>query len=690
MVGGRIVCSLVLFLAACGDDADPAQTFDLSDGTRVTVTSDGAAALTLDGRPLWAMSSDAPTVHVFEETFVGALAIYEFTRTDRVEIPLSDFRGAETTGDSVVLTYASANGSHTGTLTIAPDDADVTRVTLAVSGMARSIAMPTRCDADGTFFGFGEQYNRTEQTGDKFDLIVSEQGIGRTGSPRALSGDEHTTYFPMPYYLDARGFGVLIETDRRTIVDLCRDSDTAWLEVVDDRPIDMVVFHGPTPKDVVRQLGDRVGRPALPPDWAWTLWISAQGGRDAVVAEVDALAAANIPIGVVWTQDWTGERINADGGKGVEYRWEADLERYPDLAGMVADFHGRGLKFLAYVNPFIDPDLPNHYDEMDAAGLLIKTGGGSSYEHTAPNGSGSHPDLTNPDTRAYVEAALTAIVQDYGIDGWMADFGEWIPLDAVISDGTDARDYHNRFPLEWHRTWRTVMDAERPDGDYVVFGRSGWTGVHAFSQIHWVGDQETSFSETDGLPTVPVAMINLGLSGIPYVTHDIAGFSSLEGPSTKELWLRWVELGAFTPIMRTHEGAFRDDNWAWDKDAESTAHFKRFANVHAALADELQSLAMDAQTTSVPIVRHLMLEFPDDPATYTVHDQYMLGPDLLVAPVLTEGATARDVYLPAGTWFDVWTGEEHQGGQVVTVAAPIGSPPVFSRGADRADLRAIE
>jgi alpha-glucosidase len=275
------------------------------------------------------------------------------------------------------------------------------------------------------------------------------------------------------------------------------------------------------------------------------------------------------------------------------------------------------------------------------------------------------------------------------MDGFMADFGEWAPLDGVYANGADPRAEHNLFPVRWHRAWRELFDEVRPDGDYVVFGRSGFTGVHAVSQVHWIGDQETSWSETDGLPTVPTAMINLGLSGIPYVTHDIAGFSSLEGPSTKELWLRWTELGAFTPIMRTHEGAFRDENWAWDRDAETTAHFKRFASIHAALGDELAALAEEAHLTSVPMVRHLMLEFPDDAATYAIHDEYLLGPDLLVAPVLTEGATSRSVYLPAGTWFHVWTGTELQGGRTITVDAPIGSPPVFSRGADRADLRAI-
>lgn len=150
-----------------------------------------------------------------------------------------------------------------------------------------------------------------------------------------------------------------------------------------------------------------------------------------------------------------------------------------------------------------------------------------------------------------------------------------------------------------------------------------------------------------------------------------------------------MELGAFTPIMRTHEGANKDDNWSWEKDQETTNHFRRFALVHELLAPDFMALAEEASSTSAPMLRHLMLVFPDDPQSLAVHDQFMIGEELLVAPVVEEGATSRDVYLPPGTWFHVWTGQEHAGGATITVEAPIGSPPVFSFGEDRSDLRAV-
>jgi alpha-glucosidase len=209
--------------------------------------------------------------------------------------------------------------------------------------------------------------------------------------------------------------------------------------------------------------------------------------------------------------------------------------------------------------------------------------------------------------------------------------------------------------------------------------------------IHWIGDQETDWSETDGLPTVVPAMLNLSLSGIPFVTHDIAGFSgTVAPPSTKELYQRWTELGAFTPIMRTHEGARKQLNWSWEKDEETTAHFRRFARIHAALKPEILALAETAAQSSMPILRHLMLEFPDDPRSREISNQFMLGSNLLVAPVVTEGATTKTVYLPPGTWYHIWTGDVYEGDGDVAIDAPIGQPPVFSLGNDRPDLRAIE
>ncbi len=630
---------------------------------------------------------------------VGAIV---FERITESTDPLS-VRSVVNEGSSARVEYANASGSRTATLTAnaLDDQSSEFRVEL-VGPPADSIAVGVQCDADGTFHGFGEQYNATNQRGEAFQLLVNEQGNGRDGSPAPSVGNEHTTYFPMPYYIDARGFGALFDTDRRVDVDLCAsDEEIAWFEVNSGAPVQWRVFHGPTALDVIGQLGDLVGRPTQPPAWAYNLWMAAQGGWANVLGEVSGLEAASIPVSAFWVQDWGGIRMNPDGGSGVQYIWEPDEVLYPDFAGGVADIHEGGYKFLTYANPFIvDPatvreeDEPARFaprfDSMDQMGLLLKNQMGETYiDFVAPNipQGNAHPDFSNSETVEFISELLRDVVDTYDVDGWMADFGEWVPVDSVHEDGGDAIERRNTFPIDWQLANRKALEGARPDGDWVMFARSGWTGVQAVAQIHWVGDQETNWSVLDGLPTVVPAMLNLGLAGQPFVTHDIAGFARGTGPSNRELFQRWTELGAFTPIMRTHDGADKVNNWRWNTDEETTSHFRKFTYVHCALMGDFMTLASDAEETGAPIVRHLMLVFPDDRETWDISDQFVIGDSLLVAPVTEEGATSRSVYFPAGTWYNVWTGEAVQGGQRSTVDAPIGSPPVYSLGQDREDLR---
>lgn len=674
---------------------------------RLVATAEGRVEVRVEDRVLFVLAARGPVARTFSERPTGIGAIV-FERSGEVHDPLH-VTAVRDDNHGIRIDYTSATSDRTATLRARVVDHDSSEFALELAGSSPdSIAVAAHCDPDGTFHGLGEQYNATNQRGEAFPLLVNEQGNGRTGGPGVAIGDEHTTYFPMPYYLDARGFGVLFDTARRVNVDLCAtDTDLAWFEVLGGRTLRWTVFHGPTPLDVVRQLGDVVGRPAPLPPWAFELWIGAQGGREKVLAEVDALEAAGIPVGALWVQDWGGRRVNPDGGIGVQYVWqpaetcgpEPNAVCYPDFAGFVDGLHRRGYKFLAYVNPFIvsdaDPMPPGaaeRFAEMEAAGLLVKDASGATLRSViVPNfpQRDAHPDFSNPATLPYIKQQLGRIVTDYGVDGWMADFGEWLPFDGVFADGSDPFERHNTFPIDWQRATREMMEELRPDGDWAMIARSGWTGVQGVAMAHWVGDQETNWSTLDGLPTVPPALINLGLAAQPYVTHDIAGFTR-GTPSTKELYLRWTELGAFTPIMRTHEGADKDNNWSWETDAETTAHFRRFTFVHCALRDEFMQLADEAQRTSAPILRHMMLVFPDDRATWNLSDQFMIGDTLLVAPILSEGAASRSVYFPAGTWFNVWTGEPIEGGRTVTVAGPIGSPPVFARGRDRSDLREAE
>ena len=703
IIGIGFVCC-VLCVLSCGGGSG-AKRYELSDGTRVEVDAEGGVRLFApDGRALAGLASRAPTLRRFTPDVRMLQGFFTFRRRELEERPLDRFEGSAFEDGRVVLRFSSEDGA-TGALLIGVDTPSVsTSLRLDAQwagseGREVSYALPFACDADGSFVGFGAQYNQTDQRGEAFTLWVQEQGLARTGAG-LFTGDEHTTYFPMPWWLDWRGHGVLVDTLAKVDVDLCAsDPEVAWVEVEhrvpgsaigeEDTAFEAVVLHGPTPRDVVRQLGDRVGRPSRPPEWAFSPWIAIQGGSEAVRDEVTRLREAEIPFSAVWVQDWIGGEVIIGDVYDLTYRWVTDEELYPDLPGLIAELRSDDVRFLGYANSFVIDGL-DHYDEMAAMGMLPRDPAGEIYRFGITVSEGSVADFTNPATDAYVLGYLRAMVRDLGIDGWMADFGEWLPYDSQIFAGDPAL-VHNDYPRLWHRLNEQVMEEERPDGDWVVFSRSGWTGDQSAQQIVWIGDQEADWEPTDGLPTVLPAILNLGLSAVPLVTHDIAGYSG--GPSTKELFQRWTELGAFTTFMRTHEGLAALANWGWDSDAETTAHFRRFARVHEALVPELLALADEAVESSMPPMRHLALVFPDDLGSRAVSDQFLLGDELLVAPVVEEGATSRDVYLPPGTWFHAWTGESYEspeGGRTVTIDAPIGSPPVFSRGEDRADLRAIE
>jgi len=685
-------CLLLLMLVlSCGGGGPSAQSFTLPSGEVVDVSDQGALTVTVDGATVFSTAdAAAPLGRRFDARTEFSWGFFRFRRSDLTEHPFAHYRGATLEGDAVVARYGGDAGDVT--LTVAPGSStESTDVTLAYAGdqALGSLALPLSCDAESSFLGFGAQYELTDQRGEVFDLWVREQGVGRRGGALwQVTGKRHDSYFPMPYFMDARGFGLVVDTNERVLVDLCAtDENVAWVEVENEPSVTLRVLHGPTPRDVVRELGDIFGRPEQPDAWAWGPWMGIQGGDTAVLAEADALDAAGVPYTTLWAQDWVGRQDITPAFIDIIYHWLADdVVLYPDLAGTIATLHGRDKHFLGYINPFVVQEL-EHFAEMDAMHLLIGDAAGGSYLFPTLKGPSSLPDLTNPAANDYVRGFMERMTDDYGMDGWMADYGEELPPDAVLSNGAPAREEHNRYPVRW-QTLNNELMRERRGGDYAIFSRSGWLGSQATTQIVWIGDQEADFEPFDGLPTVVPAMVNLGVSGVPYVTHDIAGYSG--GPSTKELFLRWTELGAFTPVMRTHEGLRALDNWTWDSDAETTAHFARFARIHQALLPEIEAAAREAASSSMPIVRHLILMFPDDPNVVGVEQEYMFGDTLLVAPVVEEGATTREVYLPAGMWFHVFTGDTYEGGQTITVNAPLGTPAVFSLGADRADLRAIE
>ena len=288
-------------------------------------------------------------------------------------------------------------------------------------------------------------------------------------------------------------------------------------------------------------------------------------------------------------------------------------------------------------------------------------------------------DFTNPAAAAwFAEEVIGKRMLDFGLDGWMADFGEYLPTDLRLYDG-DPMQEHNRWPVRWAEVNARAVASRGRTGDVLWFMRAGHTGVQAHCPLVWAGDQSVDFSRHDGIGTVITAALSSGLVGNAFSHSDVGGYTSLFGNvRTEELMLRWYELGGFSPVFRTHEGNRPDDNLQIDSSPVLVEGFVRWSRVHAALAPYVQHLVAEARSSGLPAQRALFLDYPDDPETFTIQDQFLYGADLMVAPVIEAGATARRVYLPQGEWRHLWSGAAHASGWH-DVPAPLGQPPVFYR-----------
>ena len=270
---------------------------------------------------------------------------------------------------------------------------------------------------------------------------------------------------------------------------------------------------------------------------------------------------------------------------------------------------------------------------------------------------------------------------DLGVSGWMADFGEYLPIDVRLADGTDGMLAHNAWPVLWAEVNARAVTARGKRGDAVFFMRAGFSGISRFCPLLWAGDQSVDFSRHDGIGTVVCAALSSGLVGNAYHHGDLGGYTSLFGNvRTPELLMRWTELAAFCPVMRSHEGNRPEQNLQLDGDPAVLAHFVRFSRIHAALAPYVASLCDEAVATGLPLQRPLFLDYEDDPACWETQTQYGYGRDLLIAPVLADGARTWEAYLPAGAlWVHLWSTNAYPGGRCVQVDAPLGAPPVFFR-----------
>ncbi|MDJ0346599.1 glycoside hydrolase family 31 protein [Streptomyces sp. H10-C2] len=536
----------------------------------------------------------------------------------------------------------------------------------STDGGAQTLHLRWPLAADEHLFGLGERFGPLDLVGQAVDTWAGTTPQGMTST---------ANYSPTPFLLSSRGYGLLLDTPARAHWDVGATHPGCLTVDVAASHVRVYTLHGPTPAAVLAQHAAVVGRPPLPPPWGLGVWKNLIGGSDRVREDLARLDTAGIPADAVWIYDAVDEE------SGFGYPWHIygpiPPGLYPDLPGLVADLHRRGLKVLGYLNPFVLQGTAA-WSYAQGAGFLVSDHSGRPITGSLMGETSSLVDLTNPGAARWFGDRVERALRVVGFDGAMQDFGEDAPVDGVYASGVPGALVHNEYPVLYGRIVREAAQRVKPDAT-VFLTRSGYDGSQQYATARWPCDQTRSWERNTGLPSVVPAMLSGGISGWPYWGPDIAGFFDQAAvPTERELWIRWLELGALSPIMRDMLGAGSAPVGLWTDD-ETLRTFRTYAQLHEDLVPYLNDLAADAHTQGLPLARPLFLDYPDDAAAYRIGDEYLLGPDVLVAPVTQPGQRERSVYVPAGRWCDHWTGAEHTGPALVSVPAPVDHIPLLMR-----------
>ncbi len=536
-------------------------------------------------------------------------------------------------------------------------------------------------------YGCGEQMSYFNLKGRRFPLWTSEPGVGRDKSTLLTfmadqmdaGGDYYCTNYPQPTYLSSRRYALHVETTAYTAFDF-RHDDFIELEAW-ACPGRIEIYARPDFIGLVEALSERFGRQPPLPDWVLDGAIIGLKAGEASFTRLKIYQDAGTAISALWCEDWVGVRQTSFGRR-LFWDWAWNAQRYPDLPGRIADLRRQGVRFMGYVNPYLCVDgalypvaLANNY-------LALRPESDAPYIVDFGEFECGVVDFTSKDAADwFAETVIGQNMLDLGLSGWMADFGEYLPHDVRLSSGLDGLLAHNAWPTLWAEVNARAVAGRGQTGEALFFMRAGFTGVQAHCPLLWAGDQSVDFSRHDGLQTVICGALSSGLLGNAYHHSDIGGYTSLfDNVRTPELIMRWSEMAAFTSVMRSHEGNRPDHNLQIDQDPQVLTHFARMTRIYLGLKPYLRALSDEAARRGLPLQRPLFLHFPDDARVFDIQTAYLLGPDLLVAPVVEEGRTQWSVYLPEGCdWVHIWSGQTFHGGGSVVVPAPLGQPPVFYR-----------
>ena len=540
---------------------------------------------------------------------------------------------------------------------------------------------------DEKVFGSGEIFSKFNIIGERANVWVAEhinaiqiakklvkQVGGIKNSKRKQAFKKYETYYAQPTFISSRKYYFHSLTTARSSFDF---TNNGIHRIKTDEIAPFYIGICNSFEEIMQGITELVGRQPELPDWVYDGQIIAtQGGSQRLLEANDIAKDKELEANGFWIQDWEGRRVTA-AGKQLFWNWEWDKVLYPDLDKIIPALNAEGKKVLGYINPFLAVEKPL-YKEASEKGYCVKDKDGDDYLVTITTFPAAMVDFTNPEAYEWIKNIIKKNMIEFGFSGWMADFGEYLPTDCVLYSGENPELVHNTWPAIWARINREAVEESGKLGEIMFYTRAGYSDTPRYSTMMWCGDNHTDFSIDFGLPSVIPAMLSLSVCGFGLSHSDIGGYTSFFNlRRSEELYMRWCEMNAFTPVMRGHEGLNPDLNAQFDSSEAILAHGAKMAKIHKALKPYLKDAVKYNSDTGVGVIRPLFFYYDEEQA-YNECYEYLLGRDILVAPVIEQGKDKRKVYLPQDEWVHLWSQKEYGGGNH-TVDAPIGEIPVFIR-----------
>ncbi len=489
---------------------------------------------------------------------------------------------------------------------------------------------------DELIYGLGERFSPLVKNGQSVSIWNEDGGTSTEQS-----------YKNVPFYLSSLGYGIFVNHPERVEFEIGTECVSKTAFSVKGESLDYFFIDGPTMKEALMRYTDLTGKPALPPQWTFGLWLSTSFTTNydeaTVMSFIDGMLERGIPLSVFhfdccWMREfhWT------------DFLWDERV--FPDPAGMLERIKQKGVKICVWINPYVGQESVL-FDEGMEKGYFLKRPDGGVWQWDMWQPGLTIVDFTNPEAAAWYQGKLEALM-DMGVDCFKTDFGERIPTDAVYANGADPEKMHNYYSYLYNKTVFEAIRRKKGEEEAVVFARSATAGGQKFP-VHWGGD---CWSDYKSMEESLRGGLSLTSSGFGFWSHDIGGF---ESTSTPDVYKRWAAFGLLSTHSRLHGSSSYRVPWVYDEEAVDVVRF--FTRLKLELLPYLYSSAAVTSRTGVPMMRSMALEFPEEENCRYLDKQYMLGDSLLVAPIFNEEGMAK-YYLPEGTWTNFLTGEEAQGG----------------------------